>query len=284
MLSLCHVETFLAVLATGSFRAAARQLGRPQPTLTQHIQKLEQELGVKLVDRHAGGCTATDDGKTFLPYARALIRTCDRAVAALNAGPIAVGASGNIGTYLLAPVIARYAGAGYPLPMVTIAPNPQIADMLSQGEIDLAVMEWWDDRPGFSAVKWRSEELVVIVSPDHPWAGQTSIAAGELACQPMIGGEPGSGTGRILAGELEKLGVELTMVLNLGSTEAVKNAVRAGLGVSVVLAGSVAREIADGALRFLRVEGVDLRKELFAVLANDLPRESAAHAFANLLA
>ncbi len=284
MLNLRHVESLLAVLSAGSFRAAARQLGRPQPTLTQHIQKLESELAVRLLTRTAGGCSPTAEGLTFLPYARALMRTQARALVALSTGRLALGASGNIGVYLLQPVIARFASHGYPLPEVTIAPNPEIAEMLHRGEIDLAMMEWWDHRPGFTAVRWRSEELVVVVSPTHPWAERSCIEAAELAGQPIIGGEPGTGTGRILAKELGEVGRQLTITLTLGSTEAVKNAVQAELGISILLAGSVAREVEAGRLCAVNLRGVELRKDLFAIHPDDLPRGSPAHPFAQLLA
>ncbi len=284
MLNLLYVESLVAVLATGSFRAAAKRLGRPQPTVSQQIQKLEADLGAKLISRNAAGCTPTREGTIFLPYAQALLRTVDRAAEAMRGGRIAIGASGNIGTYMLQPVVGRFAAQGHPLPVVTIAPNPAVADMLFRGEIDLAAMEWWDGRPGFTAIRWRSEELVVIVPPDHLWAGQESVPAEELARHPMIGGEPGSGTGRILIQALANAGGDFSVSLMLGSTEAVKNAVQAGLGISVVLASAVAREAAAGLLHLVRVQGAELRKDLFAVHAADLPAASAVHDFTRLLA
>jgi len=185
--------------------------------------------------------SATAAGLRFLPFAKALLRLEERAHAALDRGNLAIGASSNIGVYLLQPLVRAF-GAAQPSigPIdIRIGTNPETARRLEDAEVDIALMEWWDDRPGFEATVWRREKLVVIVPPEHPWARRRSVDKAMLLREPMIGGEPGTGTARLLQRTFGVDASSLKIGLELGSTEAVKQAVRAGLGISITLAGAV---------------------------------------------
>jgi DNA-binding transcriptional LysR family regulator len=143
-------------------------------------------------------------------------------------------------------------------------------------------MEWWDDRPGFEAAVWRRERLVVIVSPEHPWARRKSVEKAMLLREPMIGGEPGTGTARLLQQTFGVDASSLKIGLELGSTEAVKQAVRAGLGISIILESAVRDEVRSGTLRALHVEDTPLAKPLFSIFPGGLSTSSPAaqfHAF-----
>ncbi|WP_280109813.1 LysR family transcriptional regulator [Methyloferula stellata] len=285
MLDLRHVEAFLSVISAGSFHGGAKLIGRSQPTLSQQIQKLEAELGAVLIVRSMGGCHLTQAGAAFRPHAHALLQMAGRAVDAVHTGRISLGASGNIGTYLLQEKVARFAALGYALPDVIVAPNPVLAEKLATGEIDLALMEWWNNQPAFTSSIWRREELVIIVAKTHPFASKDEVSAEDLAGQPMIGGENGTGTGRLLRQMIGEVAETFSIVLTLGSTEAVKNAVKAGLGISVVFASAVEAEVAAGHLHALRLKDKTLHKDLFAVhAANVLGSFSPMQVFIKLLA
>jgi DNA-binding transcriptional LysR family regulator len=283
MLNLSQVQTFLAVVDEGGFQGAAQALGLAQPTVSQQLRKLEDAVGAQLVVRTRNGSQPTPDGRAFLPYARGLIRTAERALSAVGDRALAIGASSNIGTYLLPRRLHRFAsdtGAGFDLVLGT---NPETAARLDGGEIDVAVMEWWDGRPGFSAAPWRREPMVVIVAPTHPWAKRRSVTRALLLDQPMIGGEPGTGTGTILTKVFGRNAGRLRVAMQLGSTAAVKEAVKAGLGISLVLAGAVEEEVAAGTLVALDLADADIAKELFVVLPDGTPETAAAARFAAAL-
>tara|TARA_R100001143_G_scaffold52144_1_gene47073 strand:+ start:539 stop:1420 length:882 start_codon:yes stop_codon:yes gene_type:complete len=285
MLNLAQVETFVAVVEQGGFHEAARHLGVSQPTVTQHIKKLEADLVRPLIVRAHGSAGTTSHGAAFLPFARTLLRIAGRARAALDSRGLVIGASSNIGVYLLQPLVKAFAEA---LPDfgpvdLRIAGNPDIARRLEDSEVDIGLMEWWDDRPGFEAQVWREEPVVVIVPPDHPWAGRASVDKAELLAEPLIGGEPGTGTARLLERELGIAPEALKAGPQLGSTEAVKQAVRAGLGVSLTLESAVRDETASGALHALSVRERPLAKSLYAILADNLPAASPARAFGEFL-
>jgi DNA-binding transcriptional LysR family regulator len=285
MLNLDQLEAFVAVVDTQGFRGAAQQLGCSQPTVSQQLRKLEEFLGVQLIARSRLLSTPTLQGARLIPLARSLLRTAERARDVVTGQRLSIGASSNIGIYLLQPYVAQMAqtlGTKTSIEL-KIASNPEIADALSRGELDIAVMEWWDRREGFTAKKWRQEKLVVIVSPDHPWARKKTVRASELLEQPMIGGEAGTGTGTLLETIFGKKASKMRISMNVGSTEAVKAAVKAGLGVSLVFASAVEAEVSSGSLRALAVSEVNIAKDLFLILPEQMLGDSAARRFAQML-
>jgi len=284
VIDLDQVRSFVAVIEAGSFRDAAQRLGLAQPTVSQHVQKLEATLGHLLIERNRARATTTTAGLRFLPFAKALLRLSERAHEALDRGSLAIGASSNIGVYLLQPLVQAFTSAKPSVgPIdIRIGTNPETARRLEDAEVDIALMEWWDDRPGFEAAVWRREKLVVIVPPEHPWATRKSVDKALLLREPMIGGEPGTGTARLLQ---KTFGIDagvLKIGLQLGSTEAVKQAVRAGLGISVTLESAVRDEVRAGKLQALRVKETPLAKPLFSIFPAELSTASPAaqfHAF-----
>jgi DNA-binding transcriptional LysR family regulator len=270
---------------TRSFRVAARERGLTQGAVSQQLRKLETVLGVRLIGRGARRCAPTLEGEEFTGYAEGLLRLNARAIEALGSRRIAIGASSNIGTYLLQPHVRAFleeTGGRHPVE-IQIHQNPAVATRLERNEIDVAIMEWWDGRPGFLARVWRQEELVVIVPPEHSWAELSSISRAQLKDAPMLGGEPGTGTGRLLARYFGPLAHELKPAMRLGSTEAVKQWVKAGLGVSVVLVGTVATEVRAGTLVAIPLEGEAPHKEIFVICRDTLAATSTARRFADWL-
>ena len=286
-MNLDYIETFLVVARTGSFRTAAKQLNISQPSVSQHIKKLESIFGSELFIRSHSGNRLTPAAQKLLPYAESLIRTFDHAKIALTEERLWLGASSNIGIYILQPYIRRFINQ-FQSPLkydLTIDTNPAIAQKLETAEIDCAVMEWWDNRDGFAVWTWRHEELVLIVPPEHPWKSLPVISKQALQHVEMLGGERGTGTGRLLEQHFGKQVQSMKVMMNLGSTEAVKQAVQAGLGISIVLAESVRQEVADGSIHAIPIDlgGVPLQKELFVICRQHLSPESSAMRFVNML-
>jgi DNA-binding transcriptional LysR family regulator len=264
MLNLVWVRTFLALMERKSFQAAADQLEIAQPTASLHIQKLEEQLGAPLFHRSRTGCEPTREAMRFLPYARSILRVSERAVAAISGHPLRIGASSNIGIYLLQPYVRSYLQGCDPSGFdIVIDRNPAIAEKLENGEVDVAVMEWWDARDGCHSACWRSEPVVLIVPPRHPLASFTCIERAQLSGFRLLGGEPGTGTGRMLAKYFGGSARVPPVSHQLGSTEAVKQAVKAGTGISLVLESAVADEVRAGSLRAIPFADPPLRKDLF---------------------
>jgi DNA-binding transcriptional LysR family regulator len=284
-LNLNHIKSYLALLQTGNYHKAAVRQGLAQSTISQHIRKLEKALNTTLIIRNRNGCTMAPRTEAFARYAAALNRLADRAWQTLRNPTLTVGASTNIGTYLLQPMFKDFYdmnGESLNLELV-IDRNDRIANLLERDEVDLAVMEWWDNRSGFVSQPWKMESLVVIAPPDHPWGKRDSIQAEELLEENMIGGESASGTGRLLRETFGDLVSKFQNQFSLGNTEAVKKAVRAGLGISIVLHSSVKEEILNGTLKAVRINGTCIEKKLMAIHRRGLPANSSIAKFVEKL-
>ncbi len=287
MIELLHVRSFLAVVEAGGLRPAARRLGLSPSSVLEHLRGLERELEIALLRRGAGGFAPTAEGARFLPLARALLRTAEEAGRVVRSGALRLAASTNIGVYLIQDAVADYAAgsraeAGGEVAL-WIGGNPEVAGRLERGEADLAAMEWWDGRPGFEAALWRREPLCLIAGPRHRLAGRGRVPLSALDGEVLFGGERGSGTGMLLRRRLGARADALRTIDGLGSTEAVKRAVRSGRGLSLVLRGAVVEEAAAGQLALLEIEGVALDKELWLVTPAGLPRQAPAARFRDFL-
>lgn len=276
MLNLIHARTFLAVIEERGFRPAARKLALSPSTAMEHIRQLEADLAAPLLVRLRGQVEPTRQGAVLEPLARALVATAERARELIAKAPLRVAACSNVGCYSLLPIFARFNNACGIAIEPWIGANLAVADRLSQGLADVAVMEWWDGRPGFEAKLWRREPLKVIVAPSHPWATRTSIMPTELIGARVLGGEVGSGTGTVLRRQLGEIARRMSTIDGFGSTEAVKRAVRAGHGISIVLASTIADEIAGGSLVALDIEGTTVEKDISLICARGLLETSSS--------
>ena len=276
-LDLREVRAFVAVVDAGSFHAAARRLSLSQPTVSLQVQRMETQLGAPLLVRERSGCRPTPAGATLLPHARRLLDAGERARHALERDRITVGASTNIGVYHLPDILAGWDDAAAVARIdLRVAPHAELLDALDAGGVDLALTEWWDDRGGYEALAWHREPLVAIVPPAHPPARAGSVTLERLFAEPLIGGERGTGTATLLR---ERFGARIAMPPvqhAFGSTEGVKRAVSAGLGVSLVLASSCRDEVARGALRALRLRDGPVAKTFHAVALAGAPRAGLA--------
>jgi DNA-binding transcriptional LysR family regulator len=279
MLNLIHARTFLSVLEHRGFRRAARSLGLSSSTIVDHIDRLEVDLGARLLVRERGKVQPTADGARLAPLARALVETAVRARELLSSSTLRVAAASNVGVFLLPPPVASFAAAFGVTVEPWIGSNPDVLRRLEEGMADVAAVEWWDGRAGFDATVWRRERLLVIVAPDHPWAIRGSVASDELGGETILGGEVGSGTGTVLRQALGALADRLNVRSGYGSTEAVKRAVRAGHGISIVLAASVIDELQSGRLRAVELRETTLEKRISLVVPKGVPPTSVAMAF-----
>jgi DNA-binding transcriptional LysR family regulator len=274
---------FIDLAATGNFRTTARRLQLSPSALSTQIRALEDDLGTLLVVRDRRGCTLTPAGAQALPLARSLTDLAGRLQTLFREPRLTIAASSNIGTYLLPALCRRFHEDTALLSDLTVAGNPECAERVRDGRVDCAVLEWWTDMPGFSAVVWHREPLVAIAPPDHPWTRHEHLLAADLMKEPLLGGESGSGTGTVLRKALGERANRLRVSMRLGSTEAVKQAVMNGLGVSVVMASAVRTEVAAGRLWAAPVADAPLHKDLHAVCRQDWQPNHAPRIFQNFL-
>ncbi|MEM6490843.1 MAG: LysR family transcriptional regulator [Pseudomonadota bacterium] len=276
-MNLLYLKSFVALSETLRFGEAAARLQIAQPTLSQHIKKLEDHLGATLVTRAKNGCRLTQKGRLALPMARALIAGAERLARRVQTDTLSIAASGNIAGYFLGDVLNRLnaiadEGGAWTFAQAT---NVACVDMLERREVDIAITEWRPQSPMLETAFWRSEEMVVIASPAAPLAAQTSVSPEALLDLPVIGGEAGSGTGTLLRSLYGDAADAIKTVAELGSTEAVKSAVAANMGCSIVLRAAVAADVAAGRLVALRLQGAAAEKRFHVSTHRDADVDAA---------
>lgn len=250
MLSLRQLEIFLAIADSGSTTAAAEQVSRSQSAVSSALAELENRLGVTLFDRVGRRLVMNEQGQRFYPQARLLLHQAD-ALGGLfkrGGGNLRIGASTTIGNYVLPDLLAN--AEHLPCRRVEIGNTHEIADSVARCDLDVGLIEGKLQHPDLRTTPWRQDEMVIVAASESQWSS-LSDAATALAQAPWIMREAGSGTRNIveqqLLGEFEAVNI----VLELGSSVAIHNAVLAGLGISCLSRHIVQHSLASGRLRLI---------------------------------
>ncbi|WP_421876345.1 LysR substrate-binding domain-containing protein [Pacificispira sp.] len=284
MLNLSQVEAFVAVAEAGAFGAAASRLGLAQPTVSQQIGKLEETLGVTLFKRGRNNSPLTQHGFRLLPHARALLDSAKAFSKAARENCLRIGCSGNVASYIIAEDLKRFLDTEEPPAAWTIeaGQNPELGPKVARGILDIAVMEWAPADPGLQVRPWRTEALTLIAAGGSSLAKAGRIPPEELGTLDLIGGEAHSGTGTALRQALGRHADNLRVTCNLGSTEAVKDAVAAGLGASIVMERAVRSDLNSGRLAAIQIDGIRIEKPLYLAIPEEATSSTAAR-FADYL-
>lgn len=286
-LNLHLLRIYVAVLEQGSFTKAAEVLTMSQSAVSRAVQELERQLGTTLLERRARGVAPTMAGIILGEHARRIFTHERLAIEALNElrglqrGRLAIGASSTIGIYLLPPLLGNYHRRypGIEL-FLDIGNTQQIIERLLSYQIDVAYVEGpVAANEDLQVVPWRSDEMVVIASPDHPLTRRVTLDCSDLQDAPFIMREPGSGTRKVMEQALAAHNVMVRPVMELGSTEAVKQAVSAGLGLSMVSRFAIQSELIAGKLRVLNISGLNIQRQLSRVRLHDRPQSLALEAW-----
>lgn len=285
-LNLAHLAVFHAVAETGSVTLGAQRLMVSQPAVSKQVKELERALQTKLFDRHPKGVRLTDAGRTLCEYARRIFSLAAEAEAAvsdltaLRRGSLAVGASPTLGTYLL-PTALVYFRQRFPGVRVRleIEHSHLLRARLNEGVLDLAITNADVRWPELDASPLLPDELVAIAPPSHPLARKRRVTAEMLCREPFIVRETGSGTRSLVERALAAEGHPIEPALSLSSTEAVKQAVAAGLGVAMVSKLVLRDDVANGRLAVLPLTGFTLRRPVHLVRPRGSAHGKAVAAF-----
>ena len=264
-----RMSVFRSVAHHLNFSRAAEELLLTQPAVTQQIKALEEELGIPLFDRGGGRVSLTPGGAALLPFAEKLRTLSEQALTAVasaygqHAGELNLGASQTIAQYLLPKFMAGFLHRN---PKVRIAARSgntdQMLSALVSGEIQLALLEGPEQRRDVHIEPFMEDHMVLVVPASHEWAGQ-KITLDDLKSQPLLTREFGSGSRRIVEQALAAAGLkskDLSIRMELDSTEGLLNSVEAGLGVTFVSRWAVRNQLALGTLKLSRIEGLKLSR------------------------
>jgi len=293
-LDLRKLEVFYWVAEFKSFSLAADHLSLRQPTVSAHIRELEQRLGAKILNRIGGEITPTALGQVLLERAKALLALKRETQAALHnfqgrvRGELLVGGSNIPGEFILPRKLGAFIRK-YPevRPILRIGDSAGIVDAVLDGKVEVGFVGFkgGDGRLNYQGV-WK-DEMVLAVPKGHPWTRLKEVDLSDLKKEGFISREEGSGTLRsfrsLLSRKVKEPETLLNVIMVLGSTEAIKEALIAGHGVSILSRTSIQREIEDGLLKEVPIRGLKLERDFYQVFHRRRTLSPVSQAFIQFL-
>lgn len=269
-----YLDTFVKAAELNSFTAAARVLGFTQAAVSQRIGALEQILRVALFERQGGHLLLTQAGQRLYSFAERILALEREAIKEITgrkpplAGELILGASSVPGEHLLPDLLSVFHGRYAHIRVrATVTDTRHVLDQVEKGLAHVGLVGAKTENPHLTFRCFGVDKMMLIVPKKHSWARRQSVSLREFAKQPLILREVGSGSRSCLERAMTKAGMSLgesRIALELGSNEAIKEAVLRGMGAAVLSTQAVRKEVRTGQLHALRITGLCLQREMFA--------------------
>src|SRR5262249_13585569 len=264
------LRTFKAVAEAGSFTLAASRVHLTQSAVSVHIRQLEDELGTPLFLRVNKKLFLTDAGRALLSHAETILRAHDEARAELTAlshptsGRLYIGVASTAITVQPLPEILSEVKRRHPALDISVlgGTSAWIVGQILEGEIDVGLVSLPVETSDVLTETLRSDQLVAALKPDHALARSRQITAEQLTGEPLILGEKGGNTRRLIDLFFEKSNLEPKVAMELKRTEAIIKMVERGFGVTILPQSSIADSVGRGSLRQVKVRDLNLRWEM----------------------
>src|SRR6516165_1759656 len=274
-LRLPYLETFSKAAELSSFTGAAKALRLSQASVSQRVQALEKTLGAPLFRREGGRVLLTEAGRKLYGYAQRILelhREARREVTGHNApvgGELLLAASSIPGEHLLPSLLLQF-GQKHPHIRVraTVSDSMGVMAQVERGEVSLGLVGRKTDNLHLDFRYLASDRMVLVVPPDHALGKREKVSVKQLPRYPLVLREVGSGLRHCFEKSLEKAGLslaDLRVALELGSNEAIKEAVLRGVGIAILSTYAVEKEVKTGQLHAVEVSGLHCDRDMFIV-------------------
>lgn len=286
-----YLQVYCDIVESGSFSKAAARHYISQSAVSQQVKALEQQMGQRLLERSPHGLSPTDAGLRFYQGCREIVdrwASLERELQDLGhavAGTVRVQTVYSVGLHDLPPVIKRFMQL-YPQASIHVeySRTNRINQAVQQNLCDLGIVAYPEETRDLTYISLPSDELVVIVPPGHPLAGQPSpLAPGALQGMPFVAFDPDIPTrgavDRLLAGR----GVRVRVVSEFDNVETIKRSVEAEVGVSIVPRRTCAQELRSGSLTALALAGDEWQRPVGAIYRRKKQFGATLKAFVALL-
>lgn len=281
-----RLRVFHAVVTKGGVTRAARFLHLSQPAVSSRMRELEKQIGTVLLERGGRRFALTDAGRVLAKYAARMFELESEATRAIEdlrdvrAGRLAVGASETPGHYLLLDALGRFRSRFPAVRLaIDIANSATICNRVADGALELGFIEGDAVPPTLERTRFHDDRLCLLIRHDDPLAKKRHVRAADLAERHFILRDEGSAVRTTVDTALARAGIEPSVALEFATTEAVKRAVVAGLGISFVPESSVAVELPHGTLTTKDVEDVRMERRLWMIHDPRKRPSAAAKAF-----
>jgi DNA-binding transcriptional LysR family regulator len=283
-----QLEVLVTVAREKSFSRAAEVLDRTQPAISQAVRRLEQEIGEKLFDRSSKDGTLTYAGEVLLDYARQMLNlrysaeTAIRDMRDLQRGKLTISANEHT-VFCLLPVIHEFRKRHSFIKIeVQRGVASRIPTEVTAREVELGVISFKPTDPSIKSVAILTDELVLVVSPKHPFADRQSVSISDLGNETFIAHNAQSPYRKKVIEAFEKHRTRLNISVELPSLEAIKRLVEMGAGIALVPKLTAKTEIVAGRLKALSVHDLKLERKLNIVYRKNSVLSHAAQQFLKL--
>ncbi len=283
-MNVTQLRAFVTVVEHGSFSEAARVMGLSQPAVTMQIQGLESDLGATLLERRYRRIEMTEAGRALLPYARTVLGQMEAAreeverLADQVGGHLRLAASTTPGQYVLPRLLGPFLRAHHDVSVsIHVADTTEVLQLVEAGDAHVGVTGAMIPGARVSYEAMGTDNLVLISSPDSHLVKRDDLTLDDIAEEPFIVREPGSGTRMVFEEALRSGGIdpaELRVVIELGTSEAVISAVEGGMGVGVVSHWSADKALQLGTVVEVAAPGFPVTRPFYVVAPRGTLRRS----------
>ena len=292
-LTIRQLRVFCTVAQLLSYTRAAEELGCQQPTVSALVAELERMTQLTLLEQWGKHLALTDEGRELYAHAQHVVVEADEAWRAMaeqrgiespESVPLRVAADTTVGTYVMPHLLGAFHQRRSAIALnLRVANRAEVRACLLAGEVDLVIAGRPPAIEGLVAEPFLPNPLVAVASPDHVLATQPQVLLARLADEVFLLREVGSGTRAAVEELFEVAGLPLKIGMVLGHVEAIKRAVAAGLGVSVLSEVAVRREVRYRTLVVLQVEHFPVQRRWYIARLADRPLSASAAEFIEFL-
>src|SRR5512143_2196412 len=284
-LTLRQFRVFEAVARNLSFSRAAEELHLSQPAVSMQVRGIEVILGMPLTEQLGKKIYLTDAGREVLYASQAITARLDdlqhnlAQLRGLDSGNLRLAVTSTVNAVATS-ILARFRGSHPGVAVhLDVSNRAEVLDLLASNRIDLAIMGQVPDGLELAATRFMDNPLVVIAPPDHPLARKRRVTLEQVAAEPFLVREAGSGTRGAMERFFAAHELEIVSSMEMSSNEAIRQAVQAGLGLGVLSLQTLELELALQRLAVLNVEGFPIMRDWYVVHRADKRLSPAAQAF-----
>ncbi|WP_164670819.1 LysR family transcriptional regulator [Virgibacillus doumboii] len=285
-----HLQVFVSVAENKNFSRAAEDLHMTQPAVSQYIRTFEESIGTRLLERTNKYVRLNKAGDIVYHHAKEILglyTTMQNLVDDLTnkaGGPLSIGASYTFGEYVLPRIIAGLEET-YPdiKPTVTIGNTADIADLVSKHQLDIGIVEGHLKEQQLTIEKFANDDMFVVASPEYPLVkGKENVEIQQLEKEKWIVREVGSGTREATDTMFQRFDISPSRKMTFSSTQPIKESVEAGLGITLLSQWAIQKELRNGDLKMLNIEGFPFSREFFFITKSPF-RTMALEVFIDML-
>ena len=289
-----QLDIFCKIVELRSFSRAAEEVNLTQPTVSERIASLETAFDTLLLDRSSKKIIPTKAGKLLYSYAKRTLKIRNELIQAmdkflgLEKGELVIGGSSIPGTHIMPRLIGKFRETHPGINVILkLGDSQEIIEGVESGDFELGIIGKKPDNHKITCLDFEKDSMILVVHKEHPWTRKEQIITiNSIVKEPFIMREEGSGTRNIIENILIQNKInpgKLNVVCELGSSEAVKQGILAGIGISILSKREVETELELGFLQQIDIENIQFDRKFYLIYHRERPRSPICKSFIDII-